>query len=155
MDTLLQIKCLFKKICCNMALVMISSYFAFLVEGNATPDEIDMLWVSEHVSVGYFQIANSMPCLPPSPPPPHPSPSNFCISYWFQVLLGIFSLKTVVNAKLMNSSDRWMVSHCSSRKLYQTETRCEMFVAREHFGLGVRGPGNEPSWKDYPKWYRG
>ena len=70
METLLQIKCLFKKICCNMALVMISSYFAFLVEGNATPDEIDMLWVSEHVSVGYFRIPNSIPCLPPSPPPP-------------------------------------------------------------------------------------
>ena len=26
---------------------MISSYCPFLVEGNATPDEIDMLWVSK------------------------------------------------------------------------------------------------------------
>ena len=155
MDTLLQIKCLFKKICCNMALVMISSYFAFLVEGNATPDEIDMLWVSENVSMAYVRIPHSIPSFPPPPRPHHPSPPNFGISYCSQVLLGIFSLKTVVNAKLMNSSDRWMVSHCSSRKLYQTETRCEMFVAREHFGLGVRGPGNEPSWKDDPKWYRG
>ena len=98
---------------------MISSYFALLVEGNATPDEIDMLWVSENVSMGYFRIPHSKPCLASSPPPPNPSPPKFCISYCLQMLLGIFSLKTVVNAKLMNSSDRWIVSHCNSRQLYQ------------------------------------
>ena len=87
MDTLLQIKCLFKKICCNMALVMISSYFTFLVEGNATPDEIDMLWVSEHVSVGYFRIPNSIPGLPPSPPP-QSFPSKFLHKLWFTDALG-------------------------------------------------------------------
>ena len=48
---------------------MISSYFALLVEGNATPDEIDMLWVSENVSMGYFRIPHSIPCLASSPPP--------------------------------------------------------------------------------------
>ena len=53
-----------------MAFVMISSYFAFVVEGNATPDEIDMLWVSENVSMGSFRIPHSIPCLPPFPPPP-------------------------------------------------------------------------------------
>ena len=51
-----------------MAFVMISSYFAFVVEGNATPDEIDMLWVSENVSMGYFRIPHSIPCLPPHLP---------------------------------------------------------------------------------------
>ena len=51
---------------------MISSYFALLVEGNATPDEIDMLWVSENVSMGYFRIPHSIPCLASSPPPPPP-----------------------------------------------------------------------------------
>ena len=138
-----------------MAFVMISSYFAFLVEGNATPDEIDMLWVSENVSMGYFRIPRSIPCLPPSPPPPHPSPPNFCTSYCFQVLLGIFSQKTVVTAKLMNSSDRWMVSHCNARQLYQTESNCEVLVAGEHFGLGGKGSEEKLSWEDEPKWYQG
>ena len=59
-------KCLVKKICCNMAFVMMSSYFAFLVEGNATPDEIDMLWVSENVSMAYVSIP-SFPLPPPLP----------------------------------------------------------------------------------------
>ena len=116
---------------------MISSYFALLVEGNATPDEIDMLWVSENVSMGYFRIPHSIPCLassPPPPPPPNPSPPKFCISYCLKMLLGIFSLKTVVNAKLMNSSDRWIVSHCNSRQLYQTESKCKILVVRELLG---------------------
>lgn len=55
---------------------MIGSHFAFLVEGNATPDEIDMLWVSENVSMGYFRIPHSIPCLLPPPPPPS-FPSKF------------------------------------------------------------------------------
>lgn len=148
-------KCLFKKICCNMAFVMMSYYFAFLVEGNATPDEIDMLWVSENVSMAYVRIPHSIPSLPPPPPPHHPSPPNFGISYCSQVLLGTFSLKTVVNAKLMNSSDRWIVSHCNSRQLYQTESKCKILVVGEHFCLGVKGPGEKLSWEVEPKWYRG
>ena len=88
MDTLLQIQCLFKKICCNMAFVMISSYFAFLVEGNATPDEIDMLWVSENVSMAYVRIPHSIPSFPPPPPSPPSVPSKFWHKLLFSGALG-------------------------------------------------------------------
>ena len=65
---------------------MMSSYFAFLVEGNATPDEIDMLWVSENVSMAYVRIPHSIPSFPPPPPPHFPTIRPPSVPSWHKLL---------------------------------------------------------------------
>ena len=59
----------------------------------------------------------------------------------------------LLNLLIMNSSNRRMVSHCSSRQLYQTKKHhnkimAMILVAGKHLNLGVRGQGEKPSSRE-------
>ena len=59
--------------------------------------------------------------------------------------------KTLLNLLIMYSSNRRMVLHCRSRQLYQPKKYHKkimaiILVARKQLNLGVRGPGEKPSW---------
>ena len=57
----------------------------------------------------------------------------------------------LLNLLIMNSSNRRMVSHCSSKQLYQTKKdhnkiMAIILVAGKHLNLGAREQGEKPSW---------